>query len=119
MAKKYGITIGEGIEAKALANPGTASNYRRLIPFIQASNISLDENVSVLNRKKGYDTLLDVVRNDPKLRLDKEGKIRAEKNTGAIAADFIALINFNKPSGVGDNYFSDEEQRLAKAKQRN
>ena len=119
MAKKYGITIGEGIEAKALANPGTASNYRRLIPFIQASSISLDDDVSVLNSKKGYDTLLDVVRNDPKLRLDKEGKIRAEKNTGAIAADFIALINFNKPSGVGDNYFSDEEQRLAKAKQGN
>jgi hypothetical protein len=119
MAKKYGITIGEGIEAKALANPGTAGNYVRLIPFIQASNISLDDDMSVLNSKKGYDALLDIVRNHPELSLDKTGKIRSEANVGGFAVDFMALINFNKPSGVGGNYFKDEEQRLNQAKQGN
>ena len=51
MVKKYGITIEEGIRAKALANPGTQGNYVRLIPFIQASGISLDDDMSVLNSK--------------------------------------------------------------------
>ncbi len=119
MAKKYGITIEEGIEAKALANPGTKGNYVRLIPFIQASNISLDDDMSVLNSKKGYDALLDIVRNHPELSLDKTGKIRSEANVGGFAVDFMALINFNKPSGVDGNYFKDEEQRLNQAKQGN
>ena len=117
MAKKYGITIEEGIRAKALANPGTQGNYVRLIPFIQASGISLDDDMSVLNSKKGYDALLDVVRNHPELSLDKTGKIRSEANVGGFAVDFMALFNFNKPSGVGGIYFKEQEQRLNQAKQ--
>ena len=115
MAKKYGITIEEGIKAKALANPGTAGNYIRLIPFIQASNISLDDDMSVLNSKKGYDSLLDVVRNDPKLRLDKTGKLRSEATVGGFAVEFMASTNFNKLSGEGGIYFKDEEQRPSQA----
>lgn len=117
MAEKYGITIAEGLAAKMQATPKTANRYNALRKFIEASELSFDDDMSVLNSKKGYDTLLDVVRNHPELKLDITGKVRSESNTGAIAADFYALINFNKPSGVGSNYFTDEEARLSKSKQ--
>ena len=117
MAENYGITIAEGIASKVMANPGTAENYNRLRKFIEASELSFDDDMSALNSEKGYKTLLNIVRKHPELSLDKFGNIRSEANTGQISADIMALINFNKPSGTGSNYFSDEEQRLAKAKQ--
>ena len=52
------------------ATPKTANRYNALRKFIEASELSFDDDMSVLNSKKVYDTLLDVVRNHPELKLD-------------------------------------------------